>query len=70
MPEEDISKGTQGDVKSRVGTSVPHPDNIEKLSEQEKRALELQGEIEHAMGERREEIAERAEKEVKPRPEQ
>lgn len=57
-------------MKSRVDTSTPRPDNIDKLSEQEKRALELQGEVEHAMGERREEIAERAEKEVKSQPKQ
>lgn len=66
MPEEDISEGTQGDLKSRVDTSVPRPETLDKLSEQEKRALELQGEVEHAMGERREEIVERAEEEVRP----
>ena len=63
MPDEDISHGTEGDVKSRVDTSVPRPEEAKKLTEEEKRALELQGEVEHAMGERREEITERAQKE-------
>ncbi len=67
MPDDDISKGTEGDLKSRVDTSVPRPETLDKLSEPEKRALELQGEVEHAMGERREEIVERAEDEVEPK---
>lgn len=59
--KQDKSAGMKDDVKSRMGDSVPHPDPASKLSERDRRALELQGEVEHATGERREEIVHRAE---------
>ena len=52
------------DVKSRVDTAVPHPAALDRLSEDEKRSLELEGEIEHAHGTKREEMAEQAEEKV------
>ena len=57
---EDKSKPVTDDAHSRVDASVPKPEAVARLSEDEKRALELQGEVEHAQGERREEIIERA----------
>ncbi len=50
------------DPKSRVEQSVPKPDATKSLSESEKRALELSGEIEHQHGKAREESAQQAEK--------
>ena len=66
MPEKptDRSKPVTDDIKSRMDQAVPHPVANEKLTEEEKRGMELQGEVEHAMGERREEIGERAEGEA------
>jgi PHD/YefM family antitoxin component YafN of YafNO toxin-antitoxin module len=57
---EDKAKPVTDDVHSRVDTSVPQPEAVNRLNEDEKRALELQGEVEHAQGARREEIIERA----------
>lgn len=48
-------------AQSRVESAVPKPD-AQHLSEAEKRALELQGEIEHAHGEAREEKTKQAER--------
>ena len=50
------------DSKSRVDEAVPKPDAAKALSESEKRALELSGEIEHAHGKAREDAAEEAER--------
>jgi hypothetical protein len=49
------------DVKSRVDTSVPKPEALARLSEAEKRSLEIDGEIEHTDGTQREDMAEQAE---------
>lgn len=49
------------EAKSRLQESVPQPDATKKMSEAEKKALELSGEIEHAHGIQREELAEKAE---------
>lgn len=48
--------------KSRVEESVPKPDAAQALSEEEKAALEKSGEVEHAHGEKRDELAKEAEK--------
>ena len=58
---QDPSAPNNDDVKSRMRESVPHPDPAAKLSESDRRGIELQGEIEHTTGKQREEIAERAE---------
>jgi hypothetical protein len=47
-------------IKSRVETSVLKPPQAKHLSEKEKRALELSGEVEHEDGEAREENAREA----------
>ena len=49
------------DLKSRVNTSVPKPEGLNRLSEDEKRSLEIEGEIEHTDGTQREDLAEQAE---------
>jgi hypothetical protein len=48
-------------AQSRVQESVPKPDATKQMSEAEKKALELSGEIEHAHGAQRENLAENAE---------
>lgn len=48
------------DAKSRVEESVPQPDATKQMSDSEKKALELSGEVEHAHGQQREELAEEA----------
>ena len=53
---EDQAKPVVDDVQSRVSASVPKPEEVARLTEEEKRGLELQGEVEHAQGARREEI--------------
>ncbi len=52
------------DVKSRVDTAVPHANAFDRLSEDEKRGLEIEGEIEHAHGTKRDELAGEAEEKV------
>ena len=47
-------------IKSRVETSMPNPSEAKRLSETERRALELSGEIEHEHGEEREDKAREA----------
>jgi hypothetical protein len=49
------------DVKSRVDTAIPKPEALDRLSEDEKRSLEIDGEVEHAHGMQREKLAEQAE---------
>jgi uncharacterized protein YjbJ (UPF0337 family) len=49
------------EAKSRVQESVPQPDATKSMTEAEKKALELSGEIEHAHGTQREKLAEKAE---------
>ncbi len=49
------------DPKSRVDAAVPKPDAAGRLSEDEKQALELSGEIEHKDGPERVEAAQKAE---------
>ena len=49
------------DVKPRVQDSVPHPDPTNEMSAEEKRALELSAEVEHEQGEKKEQIANKAE---------
>jgi hypothetical protein len=44
--------------------SVPRPDPAHRLSEEQKRAMELQGEAEHATGEQKEQMTEQAEREL------
>ena len=41
-------------TKSRTDHAVPQPDAAKHLSEKEKRALELQDEVEHTQGDARE----------------
>lgn len=48
-------------AQSRVEESVPHPEATKQMSDAEKKALELSGEIEHAHGAQREKLAEKAE---------
>lgn len=49
-------------ARSRVENAVPSPDATKELSEKEKRALELQEEVEHTHGETRERKTEDAER--------
>jgi hypothetical protein len=49
-------------AKSRVENAVPTPDAAKHLSEKEKRAMELQEEIEHTHGATREQKTEDAER--------
>lgn len=51
--------------KPRTDQAVPHPDTS-ALSEAEKRALELSGEIEHQHGAQREATAHKAEASAQP----
>jgi len=48
------------DSKSRIDTSVPKPADAKRLSESEKRALELSDEIEHEHGTKREQAEKQA----------
>lgn len=48
------------DPKPRTDSAVPKPDGSERLSEQEKRAMELQGEVEHQTGREKEETSKKA----------
>lgn len=48
-------------AQSRVEQSVPQPEATKQMSDAEKKALELSGEIEHAHGTQREKLAEEAE---------
>ena len=50
------------DAKSRVEESVPQPDATKAMTEAEKKALELSGEVEHAHGLQREKLAQEAAK--------
>jgi hypothetical protein len=52
---------------SRVEASVPKPNQVKRMSEEEKHALELSGEIEHEHGEAREETAREAQNSKTPR---
>ena len=52
------------DLKSRAETSVPKPEGLDRLSEDEKRSLDIEGEIEHTDGMQRENLAEQAEENV------
>jgi hypothetical protein len=47
----------KNEPRSRAEEAVPKPGEVKKMSEEEKRALETSGEIEHAVGRRKEEIA-------------
>ena len=47
--------------QSNVSNAIPHPAEADRMSESEKRALELGAQIEHAQGAEREEMAEEAE---------
>jgi hypothetical protein len=49
------------DAHSRVNEAVPSPEAAADLSEDQKRALELGGQIEHSQGMQRERVAEQAE---------
>lgn len=46
--------------KPKVAEAVPHATEISKMTEAEKKALELSGEAEHQTGEKREEAVEKA----------
>lgn len=50
------------DVKSRADASTPKAEALKHLSEDEKRGLEMQGEIEHAHGAKREQLTKQAER--------
>lgn len=65
MPKDD-SKRTKDDTKSRMDQSVPRPDPDHRLTEDQKRAIELEGEVEHATGKQREEIIERSQEKLPP----
>ena len=54
-------------IESRLEASVPKPSKASRVSEEEKRALELSGEIEHEHGEAREENAREAQNSKPPR---
>jgi hypothetical protein len=45
-----------------VEQAVPKPAEVEKMSDEEKRALEASGEIEHEVGKRKEDVARTAQK--------
>lgn len=55
-------KSMKKDLKSRADASVPKAEALKHLSEDEKRGLEMQGEIEHAHGAKREQLTKQAEK--------
>ena len=61
LPPDDDSTDMNEEVKSRVNSSVPNPEAVKRLSENEKRSLEIEGEIEHTDGQQREDLAEQAE---------
>ena len=49
-----------------MAQSVPNPDPGKRLTEEQKRAMELQSEVEHATGEQREDLAKSAQEKLPP----
>ena len=46
----------EGDTKNTLDTSLPVPEAAKNLSEEEKKALQLGGDMEHAHGRHREDL--------------